>query len=148
MRKYIQHEIKIMRKCRLQVTSVSFTAETFQHIWMLILVRTSESSVWNTEKSSGNGTLVKTNSIKLIIKMENSIWDVCVWIPVKISCKIVRGFISTYFQTDSNVLETKYSLNIQKHMNYPHIILSKYYQIIPSYLVNTFDKYSMNEEYL
>ena len=33
-------------------------------------------------------------------------------------------------------------------MNYLHIILSKYYQTIPSYLVNTFDTYSMNEEYL
>ena len=60
-----------MRKCRLQITIfLHFNifgccfADPCQEIWKF-------NSVSNTENSSGNGTLVKANSIKLIIKMEN-----------------------------------------------------------------------------
>ena len=57
-----------MRKFRLQVTFfyilTYLDADPCQEIWKF-------NSVSNTENSSGNGTLVKTNSIKLIIKMEN-----------------------------------------------------------------------------
>ena len=44
--------------------STYLDADPCQEIWNF-------NSVSNTENSSGNGTLVKTNSIKLIIKMEN-----------------------------------------------------------------------------
>ena len=63
-----------MRKCRFHGYFIFFhcrnistylDADPCQEIWKF-------NSVSNTENSSGNGTLVKTNSIKLIIKMDKS----------------------------------------------------------------------------